>query len=222
MTQARELTAPDSGKLTAEAHKELGYYYRNTGQWWEADQSYAHARDALSMADRHARRKGPEEMASIQTNWAYVKGLSGSYRDGTNLVESAINVRHRLRYRQGRHLLERVRRGVPLRAQVPNAWAAYAEAEQIFRSHVVLARAFHQEQAICLYQADQDGINLLPIGPEPGYAGRRLITLALDLSVTYCPRLPVGAESGGPHLWRKAPEKALAYLSDGVEGPRAV
>ena len=39
-------------------------------------------------------------MASIQTNWAYVKGLAGSYRDGINLVESAINVRRRLKNRQ--------------------------------------------------------------------------------------------------------------------------
>ena len=58
----------------AKAHKELGYYYRNTAMVG-GGRVIAAARDAIS---RRATRKTDadrEEIASIQTNWAYVKGL---------------------------------------------------------------------------------------------------------------------------------------------------
>jgi tetratricopeptide (TPR) repeat protein len=84
-------------RLIAKAHKELGFYYRNAGKWREADESYQQARDAISTTLlTGGSDEDREEMASIQTNWAYVKGLTGQYRDGTNLAERG-------------HLMERLR-----------------------------------------------------------------------------------------------------------------
>ena len=104
-------------------------------------------------------------MASIHTNWAYVKGLNGNYRDGSNLAESAIAVRHRL----NKHYDEGISWSVcgevyRYERQFQKAWDAYSAAEQIFhgaRSWTWLG-VIYQEQAICLFQAMQDGINLVP------------------------------------------------------------
>ena len=101
MPRQPRLTSADRQKLIAEAHKELGFYYRNVGLWKEADEAYQQARDAISATlSARSSDEDREEMASIQTNWAYVKGLGGYYRDGSNLVESAITVRHRLKKHQ--------------------------------------------------------------------------------------------------------------------------
>ena len=99
-------------------------------------------------------------MASIHTNWAYVKGLSGYYRDGSNLVESAIAVRHRL----NKHYEEGISWSVcgevyRYERRFRKAWNAYSTAEQIFhgeRSWTWLG-VIYQEQAICIFQAMQDG-----------------------------------------------------------------
>ena len=97
LEQAQSLGAAEQRALReAEAHKELGFYYRNLGSWVDADAAYRTARDVL------ARVMGPgspnefrEEMASIQTNWAYLKALRGAFREARNLVDSAIAVRRR-------------------------------------------------------------------------------------------------------------------------------
>ena len=97
LAEAEEVTTPDRHKFIAEAHKEKGFYYRNTGQWREADLSYKHARDTISATlSAQSSREDRDEMASIQTNWAYVKGLDGDYLEGQELIESAISFRHRI------------------------------------------------------------------------------------------------------------------------------
>ena len=62
------------------------------------------------------------ELASIQTNWAYVKALGGFYRDGLSLAaaRSALRERFELR-RQAGHLPQHLGRGVPLPAAVPQS-----------------------------------------------------------------------------------------------------
>jgi len=135
LAEATELESPDRHKLIAEAHKELGFYYRNEGMWGDADEAYKKAHDVISATlSPRSSPEDREEMASIQTNWAYVKGLRGSYREGFNLVESAINVRQRLDERQGEGTSWSVCGEVyRYDLQYPKAWEAYGKAERIFQ-----------------------------------------------------------------------------------------
>ena len=130
---AIDIDAADRLKLVAKAHKELGFFYRHRGQWAEPTvlpQAFnAISRTLSTKSDPNDR----EEMASIQTNWAYVKGLVGDHREGTNLVETAISVRRRLERRQEEGIswstcgeIYRYERRFQM------AWKAYAEAERIF------------------------------------------------------------------------------------------
>lgn len=226
LAAAQQADSPAQYKLVAAAYKELGFYYRNEGRWGLADQAYAEARKALSAKLSLASpEEDREEMASIQTNWAYVKGLSGSYRDGTNLVESAINVRRRLRYRQEEGISWSVCGEVyRYERRFQNAWAAYAEAEQIFldlRSWSWLG-TIYQEQAICLYQASQDGINLMSDPDQNPVAwAKRLVTVALDLCNDLAVRnYPSALNRAGRIYADDEPEEALAHLALGVKWAR--
>ena len=166
LAQARSLGADDERALReAEAHKELGFYYRNLGSWIDADAAYRLARDVL------ARIMGPgtpekfrEEMASIQTNWAYLKALRGAFREARNLVDSAIAVRKRFSSRQLVGISLSVSGEVyRYEANFARAWAAYLEAEAIFqetKSWPWLGMLY-QEMAICLHQAGRERLVLV-------------------------------------------------------------
>jgi tetratricopeptide (TPR) repeat protein len=224
LEDAQQAVSPMQHKLVAAAYKELGFYYRNEGRWDLADDAYSRARMAISGSLTAASPdQDREEMASIQTNWAYVKGLSGSYRDGASLVESAINVRRRLKNRQEEGNSWSVCGEVyRYERRFQNAWSAYAEAEQIFQDlhNWSWLGLVYQEQAICLYQAGQSGVRLVD-EREPVEQAKRLITLALDL----CGDLAV---RGYPSALNRAarifsddePDKALGYLADGIEWAR--
>jgi len=221
LNEARQVSSPDQVKLLAAAHKELGFYYRNEGLWEEADNAYREARDVISQslaaggseADR-------EEMASIQTNWAYVKGLVGQYREGTNLVESAIKVRHRL----GRYQEEGISWSVcgevyRYERRFQRAWRAYAAAEEIFQGQRDWSwlGLVYQEQAICLFQAAQDDISILP-GRDPLERAKRLITLALDLCRDLMIRgQPSALNRAGRIFGQEDFDIGLDYLSDGIK-----
>jgi tetratricopeptide (TPR) repeat protein len=224
LADAQEAPPPTQHKLIAAAYKELGFYYRNEGQWDRADDSYALARKAISeKLTASSPDQDREEMASIQTNWAYVKGLSGSYRDGTNLVESAINVRRRLKNRQEEGISWSVCGEVNrYERRFQNAWAAYAEAEQIFQDlrNWSWIGLIYQEQAICLYQASQDGVRLVH-DREPVDQARRLITLALDLCSDLAVRsYPSALNRAGRIFGEDEPAKALGYLKEGIDWAR--
>jgi hypothetical protein len=221
---AQQADSPIKHKLIAAAYKELGFYYRNEGRWDRADDSYALARKAISeRLSASSPDQDREEMASIQTNWAYVKGLSGSYRDGTNLVESAINVRRRLKYRQEEGISWSVCGEVyRYERRFQNAWASYAEAEQIFHDlrNWSWLGLIYQEQAICLYQASQDGIMLVS-DREPVEQAKRLITLALDLCRDLAVRgYPSALNRAARIFGEEEPDKALGYLTQGIEWAR--
>jgi tetratricopeptide (TPR) repeat protein len=224
LQEARELGSPDQLKLVAAAHKELGFYYRNEGLWEEADGSYQDARDAISETlSARSSDEDREEMASIQTNWAYVKGLGGSYRDGTNLVESAITVRHRLKKYQEEGISWSVCGEVyRYERRFQKAWKAYAEAEQIFQGQRNWSwlGLVYQEQAICLFQATQDGISLTP-GREPIGQAKRLITLALDLCRDLAVRgQPSALNRAGRIFGQEDFDAGLDYLAQGIDWAR--
>ena len=226
LRDAEDVAYPDRLKFIAKAHKELGFFYRNAGRWPEADETYRQARDAISEI-RLLRNSDNdrEEMASIQTNWAYVKGLEGEYRAGTDLVESAIIVRQRLKnsleegnswsvcgevYRYARRFRK--------------AWNAYAEAERIFQEQQnwPWLGLVYQEQAICLYQAAQDGIRLLP-DHDPLERARDRITLALGLCRDLAVRgYPSALNRAGRIFGHDDPNAGLKYLEEGIEWARAL
>lgn len=224
LVEAKALESDDRHQLIAKAYKELGFYYRNAGSWLEADDAYRQARDAISVA-LSARRSDEDrdEMASIQTNWAYVKGLSGGYRDGTNLVESAITVHHRLQKFQEEGISWSVCGEVyRYERRFQKAWNAYAQAEQIFegqRNWAWLA-LLYQEQAICLFQATQDGISLTPDG-DPIERAKRLITIALDICRDQNVRnYPSALNRAGRIFGQQDSEAGLDYLAEGIEQAR--
>jgi tetratricopeptide (TPR) repeat protein len=168
----------------ADVYKEMGFCYRNAGRWEEADDAYKRARDAI-MENFAARASDfdHEDMASIQTNWAYLKGLIGAYRDGSRLADGAVNTRRRL----GLHVQEGI--SLSVRGEIfryerrfEKAWESFTVAEQIFqgRRNWSWLGQIYQKQAICLLQAMEDGINLVP-DKDPAEQAKRLITLALDI-----------------------------------------
>ena len=219
LAEATSLDTHDRRKLTAEAHKELGFYYRNEGMWEEADQSYRLARDAISaILSEDGTEDDREEMASIQTNWAYVKGLVGSYREGSNLVESAITVRHKLNKPQEEGFSWSVCGEVfRYERRFQKAWEAYAEAELIFHAQKAWPWLgfVYQEQAICLFQATQDGIDLVL---EPIKRARELITWALDICRDQAVRgYPSALNRAGRIFGRDDPDAGFRYLTDGLE-----
>ena len=221
---AQIASSPTKHKLIAAAYKELGFYYRNEGRWDLADASYEMARKAISAGLSTASPdQDREEMASIQTNWAYVKGLTGSYRDGTNLVESAINVRRRLKNRQEEGISLSVSGEVcRYERRFQNAWMAYAEAEQIFQDlrNWSWLGLIYQEQAICLYQASQEGTTLVS-DKDPLEQAKLLITLALDLCRDLAIRsYPSALNRAGRIFGADEPDKALEFLAEGIDQAR--
>lgn len=222
LLEAIGMKSADRLRLIAKAHKELGFYYRNGGKWREADYAYQQARDAISTtllaggsdSDR-------EEMASIQTNWAYVKGLTGQYRDGTNLAESAITVRQRLSNSHEEGISWSVCGEVyRYERRFQKAWEAYGEAEQIFQRlrNWAWLGLIYQEQAICLFQAAQDGSDLVP---NPVEQAKRLITVALDLCRDLAIRgYPSALNRAGRIFGEGSPESGLGYLEQGIEWSR--
>jgi tetratricopeptide (TPR) repeat protein len=211
-------------KLIAQAHKELGFYFRNEGMWREADGAYQKARDSISPTmSVHSSDEDREEMASIQTNWAYVKGLVGKYREGSNLVESAITVRRRLNRRQEEGSSWSVCGEVyRYERRFHKAWEAFGQAEQIFlelRNWSWLG-VVYQEQAICLFQATHDGINLLP-ERDPIEQAKRLSTRALDICRDQSVRgYPSALNRAGRIFGDSDFDVGIAYLAEGVEWAR--
>ena len=218
INHAEALETPDRHKFIAEAYKERGFYYRNTGQWGDADRSYQHAWETITKtlsADSPAEDR--YELASIQTNWAYVKGLNGSYRDGLELVESAITMRRRMGLLAEEGMSHSVCGEVYRYARrFEMAWAAYARAEQLLQGrrnwgHLGFVL---QEQAICLYQASQEGIS---ITDDPLTQARERIIDALDLCVAHAIRgYPSALNRAGRIIGLSNPDVGLRYLEDGI------
>jgi tetratricopeptide (TPR) repeat protein len=215
--------ARERPKLVAKAYKELGFYYRNEGMWREADDAYQRARDSiLPTMTKRSPDEDREEMASIQTNWAYVKGLVGKYREGSNLVESAITVRRRLNKRQEEGNSWSVCGEVyRYERRFQKSWDAFAQAEQIFlelRNWSWLG-VVYQEQAICLYQATHDGINLLP-GRDPVDQAKRLVTRAVDICRDQFVRGYPSALNRAGRIFGEDVDTGIGYLAEGIDWAR--
>jgi AAA ATPase domain/Tetratricopeptide repeat len=229
LSEASALRSPGRERLIAKAYKELGFYYRNEGLWRKADKAYEDARDAIRPT-LHPRSAGAnpeeltrskanrEEMASIQSNWAYVKALRGRYREAQNLVESAISIRQRLGLRHEEGISHSVCGEVyRYDRQFRKAWEAYKEAQHIFHElrNWSWLGLIYQEQAICLFQAAQDGIDL----EEKPYAeAKQRITLALDYCRDQAVRgYPSALNRAGRIFGRDDVDEGLKLLDLGIK-----
>jgi tetratricopeptide (TPR) repeat protein len=211
-------------KLRAEAEKELGFYFRNVGRWEQADAAYSRAHDLIYAG--LTSRSAPEdhaEVASIRTNWAYVKGLRGERREGHELVESAIAIRRRFQQRYGEGLAWSVYGELHrFDGEYDEAWKCYRTAEQLFHS----VRSWHwlgqiyQQQAVCLHQAAVHGVPVADV-PDPSAEAEQRIRLALDICHDQAIRgYPSALNRAGRIFARKDLDDGLRYLREGIDQAR--
>jgi tetratricopeptide (TPR) repeat protein len=210
----------DQYRYRADAYKEMGFYYRNIGRWKDADEAYAMARNnILKVLSLESPVSDREEMASINTNWAYLKGIGGKYDDGINLVDSAINVRSRIGRRHEQAISCSVKGEVyRYQRQFRAAWAAYRDAEQLFEDQTSWSwlGVIYQEQAICLFQAIPAGVQLPTPAPAADHA-ESLIERSLELCKDLNPRYyPSALNRAGRIFGAKNPDRGLDYLLEGA------
>jgi tetratricopeptide (TPR) repeat protein len=224
--EARALPEPERRKAVAEALKELGFYYRNEGLWQKADEAYRRAHDEIAATmSPSSPAEDREEMASIQTNWAYVKGLRGNHLEGQSLVESAISVRRRLGKRREEGISLSVY-GELLRfeAQFERAWACYLEAEHTFESLADWSwlGMIYQEQAMCLFQAGQAGRQLAGVLDAAKEAEERIVS-ALNICRERSVRgYPSALNRAGRIFGGREHDRALGYLVEGISQAHAL
>ena len=229
LAEASQLPASDRDRYTADAYKELGFYYRNVGRWKQADESYRRARDAISRAlSSELPDSDRAQLASIYSNWAYVKGIGGRYEEGISLVESAIDLRRRL----GMRLEQAMSCGVKgevyrYQRQFKEAWDAYAEAQELFeeQSSWSWLGVIFQEQAICLFQSIPARVQLLEQerAQDPAERAEKLIERSLELCKDFNVRAyPSALNRAGRIFGARDPDRGLSYLLEGAEKARGL
>lgn len=218
-------SAPESLRVLAgQAHSELGYYYRNTGDWEAAANSYL---DALRITPLDQ----PIKRAAIQSQYAYVQALKGLYQAAHDLVDASLKVRrkHGLKFEEGMALsvkgeIHRYER------HYPEAWQAYLQARNIFDEleHWGWQGLVQQEMAICLYQAYKVEVEL------PGYEkdhdgmledAQALILEAVEFCKDYSLRnYPSALNRAGRiiGIGYQEYDQGLAYLEEGAKVAREV
>jgi hypothetical protein len=222
LDEADRMPLPERYQFQADAHKELGFYYRNIGRWSDADQAYKQARNAIWRArSADSADAGQEQTASIYTNWAYLKGIGGGYDDGISLVETAIELRRSLGKRHEQAISLSVKGEVyRYHRRFKEAWEAYREAEQLFRdlTSVSWLGVIFQEQAICLFQSVQAGGPPLEPAKDAGEEAETLILQSLrvckELNVRY---YPSALNRAGRIFGQKDPDRGLGYLLEGAD-----
>jgi hypothetical protein len=222
---AEALDTPDQYKLVAEAYKERGFYYRNTGEWRKADRSYQRAWETLVKAlSTDSPAEDHEELASIQTNWAYIKGLGGNYSEGIHLAQTAAGTRRRLKRPADEGLSLSVCGEVHRYARrYEMAWRAYAEAERLLTEEGPYWDRLgfvYQEQAICLYQADREGIAIVT-DTDPKAEAEWRIGRALELCLEYAIRAyPSALNRAGRIIGDRDVDAGLEHLEEGISEAR--
>ncbi|HKX26721.1 MAG TPA: tetratricopeptide repeat protein [Blastocatellia bacterium] len=219
---ARKEAAPESVKRNlGEALKELGYYYRNIGNWLEAAKTYRAALEVTPITNIEAR-------AAIQSQYAYVLAFRGRFQEAQDTIESALKIRRRL----GNDLYVGMALSVKgevrrYRDRFEEALTAYFEAERIF---LRLAQnpwlgVIRQEMAICFYQAARAGEILPPFADrnEMLARARELALEAITLCRDYDIRsLPMALNRSGRIIGESDVEQGLKYLEEGIRVARSV
>lgn len=224
LAETAERTENEWVRRRAQANKEFGYYYRNLGRWPQADEAYQKALGEIStVLGPGSPDENREELASIQTNWAYLKALQGDYDEARDLVESAIEVRERIGRLRGQGISYSVY-GEVLRydRQFGRAWDAYHRAEEIFeqlKSWPWLG-TIYQEQAICLYQAEGENLEL---NTDQMAQARDLIVQALEICRDHSVRAyPSALNRAGRIFGHTDPDRGLGFLKQSIEEAKRV
>jgi tetratricopeptide (TPR) repeat protein len=213
-------------RLAARAYKEQGYYYRNLGQLNEAEKAYEHGRDAIEVVLAiESTSRDRLEKASIQSNWAYVKGLNGYHDAGLLLVESAIKVRREFNPGLAVGISLSIK-GEVLRykQKFKQAWTAYAQAVEIFTQAQDQSwlGIIYQEQAICLYQAYHDDRTSLATGDpldEARDLADRAVSICRERSVR---NYPSALNRAARIIGDEDADRGLELLAEGVIAARTM
>jgi tetratricopeptide (TPR) repeat protein len=224
LRHAEDFEPPVRERRLAEAYKELGYYSRNLGQWRQADRQYEKAAEVIATIVGPGRQDSDrEELASIRTNWAYVKALQGEYEDARNLVESAMAVRRRLGSDHGIAVSMSVSGEVyRYDRKYAHAWDLYQQAETQFvslRNWPWLGQIL-QEQAVCLFQAHNEGIDLVD---EPVEQAKQIVTRALNICRDQAIRwYPSALNRAGRIFGTEDPDEGLKHFDASIIEARRV
>jgi tetratricopeptide (TPR) repeat protein len=222
--QAANLVSPRRERRLAQAFKELGFYSRNVGNWREADIQYGRASELIGDIVGPGRpEKYREELASIQTNWAYLKALQGQYEEARGLVTSAMGTRKKLGSEHGVAVSMSVAGEVHrYERQFQDAWECYKQAEALFvrqRNWQWIGLVL-QEQAVCLFQAHDAGLDLVD---EPVDQSKLLITRALDICRDQAVRwYPSALNRAGRIFGRDDADDGLAYFDTAIDEARRI
>ncbi|KDN19892.1 ATP-binding protein [Amycolatopsis rifamycinica] len=215
---ADRLPSPQREHLRAQGYKELGFYCRNLGKWAEADRNYKSAYDVIvPKTGPGASARDREELASIQANWAYLKALQGDYDDARNLVEPALAVRRKLGAKHAIAVSLSVSAEIyRYERKFTRAWEQYRQAEELFtelRTGSWLGLV-HQEAAICLMQAHEEGLDLVE---KPMARARKMICSALDICRDYGVRwYPSALNRAGRIFGADDPDSGLRHLDQAI------
>lgn len=222
--RADDLPPSDRDRHLAQAFNELGFYFRNIGNWREADKQYKRALQQIT------RVTGPsfptahrEELASIQTHWAYLKALQGEYDEARTLVTEAIQIRRDLGREHGVAVSLSVAGEVQrYHRRFTEAWGLYQQSEATFvrlRDWGWMGLVM-QEQAICLFQAHQAGQDIVD---EPAEEAKRLIARALDICRDQAVRwYPSALNRAGRIFGAEDPGQGLTYLEESIDEARRI
>ncbi|MEV6823347.1 tetratricopeptide repeat protein [Amycolatopsis sp. NPDC051102] len=219
LAHAGAMASPDRERLIAEARKELGFYARNIGLWSEADDHYLHACNAITdIVHPGGDEEDRAELASIRTNWAYLKALQGDYEQAHGLVESALDVRRKLNRPLGMAIsLSTAGEVCRYDQQYATAWDHYQRAEVLFVTlrNVPWLGQIYQEQAICLFQAAK---NNLALDERPLERAKDLIERSLTICEERAVRwYPSALNRAGRIFGAEDPDRGLDYLRGAVE-----
>jgi tetratricopeptide (TPR) repeat protein len=211
-------------RLVAEAHKELGFYKRNLGKWGEADGHYCDAEETIrGLVGFGAAADDRAELASIQTNWSYLKALRGDYDRARSLVETALEVRRKLNRPLGMAISLSTAGEVNRYARdFTQAWECYGRAEEGFsrlRNQPWLG-LIYQEQAICLFQAHQADVELQP---DQFDRAKLLVIQAVDICRERAVRsYPSALNRAGRILAVENPDYGLQLLEEAINQAQAI
>jgi tetratricopeptide (TPR) repeat protein/GTPase SAR1 family protein len=220
LTQRQD--APEELKqLQGQALNELGYYYRNIGEWRKAAEIYRKALEITTLEDSKTR-------TAIQSQYAYVQALRGRYQDAHDLVESALHVRRAIKFRLGEGMALSVKGEINrYQRHFRQAWQAYKDAEIIFAEldEPAWLGLICQEMAICLFQASRVEI-FLPELKDRDEMLAKAQELALD-SLTLCRdysarAVPSALNRAGRIFGQTDFDQGLCYLEEGISAAKEV
>ena len=157
-----------------------------------------------------------EELASIQTNWAYIKALGGNYREGIDLAETAAGIRRKVGLSADEGLSWSVCGEVHRYARrFQMAWRAYAEVERL----LLEGRPYWDRLGL-------PGAGHLPLPGRPGWhqdrhgpmaEAERRIRRALELCLAYAIRAyPSALNRAGRIIGATDADVGLRYLEEGI------